>query len=117
MKLPQEIELWYIIPAIRREFSRHLAESGMKQKEIASLLGVTEAAVSHYIKSKRAAMVDFTDSIMKEIKRSAERIKSGSSTQEEIYRITMLCRKEKVTCSIHKSVEQVPEHCSVCYSG
>ena len=38
MKLPQEIDVWYIIPAIRREFAKGLLKKGLKQREIAKKL-------------------------------------------------------------------------------
>ena len=37
---PQELEVFYVIPALRREFSLRLKESGKSQKDIAKVLGV-----------------------------------------------------------------------------
>ncbi|HIH66091.1 MAG TPA: transcriptional regulator, partial [Nanoarchaeota archaeon] len=56
MKLlhPQELEVFYFIPAIRKELSVQMKKKGKGQREIANLLGITEAAVSQYISSKRA---------------------------------------------------------------
>ncbi|MFH1405899.1 MAG: hypothetical protein ABIG52_01635 [Nanoarchaeota archaeon] len=53
-KHPQEIEVWYILPAIRKELVLALKEKGHTQKEIASFLNVTEPAISQYTKEKRA---------------------------------------------------------------
>jgi len=61
MKLehPQEVEVWYVIPAIKRELSKSMMkDNGLSQKNVATLLGVTEAAVSQYINSKRANEVE-----------------------------------------------------------
>ena len=52
--MPQEIEVWYIIPALRREFASILKEKGFPQKQIAEKLKLTESAVSQYLKLKRA---------------------------------------------------------------
>ena len=48
MKLiqPQEVEVLYILPAIRRELAKEMKKQGLEQKKIAGLLFVTEAAVS-----------------------------------------------------------------------
>jgi hypothetical protein len=45
--MPQEIEVWYIIPAIRKELAKRLVQHHeVAQKDVAELLGVTEAAIS-----------------------------------------------------------------------
>ena len=54
--LPQEIEVWYIIPAIRKELARLLTGSyGMTFEKAGELLGVSKAAVSQYLSNKRAS--------------------------------------------------------------
>ena len=45
-KLPQEIEVWYLIPAIRAELAKELLKEGINQTKIASILNITNAAVS-----------------------------------------------------------------------
>ena len=47
--LPQEIETFYVIPSLRRQLALCLKEKGMKQKDIAQLLGIDTAAVSQYL--------------------------------------------------------------------
>ena len=54
MVLPCEIAANKIVPAIKAKLARKLKKNGMKQKEIAKLLGVTNAAVSQYLSGKRA---------------------------------------------------------------
>jgi predicted transcriptional regulator len=44
----------YKVPAIKAKLARELKEKGLSQKEIASLLDVTEAAISQYLSGKRA---------------------------------------------------------------
>ena len=58
MELPQEIELWYVIPAIRKQLVIELKRKGLKQKAIAPILGITEAAISQYNRDKRACNCD-----------------------------------------------------------
>lgn len=54
MVLPCEIAANKIVPSIKAKLAKKLKKSGMKQKEIARLLGVTTAAVSQYLSGKRA---------------------------------------------------------------
>lgn len=54
MKTPCEIVVWYVLPTIRRELARELVETyGFKQSRVASMFGVTDAAISQYLKNKR----------------------------------------------------------------
>ncbi|MBC7110057.1 MAG: helix-turn-helix domain-containing protein [Archaeoglobi archaeon] len=92
MKSRCEDAIWYIIPALRRELTVELYNSGLTQKEISEYMGITQAAVSQYLKSKRGATVNLNDEIRKEIKEIAEKIRKGEkiSLESEICR---LCKK------------------------
>ena len=93
MIYPQEIEVWYILPAIRREIAKHLIDSGLKQKEVALKLGVTEAAVSQYMKDKRANEIVFDVTIKKAIERAAKRLVVNDDIMREITKINNAMRK------------------------
>lgn len=54
MVLPCEIAAKKIVPSIKANLARKLKKKGLKQKEIAKVLGVTNAAVSQYLSGKRA---------------------------------------------------------------
>ncbi len=116
MKLmPQEIEVRYVLPALRKQFTLALAKKGIKQKEIASLLNITPAAVSQYVKDKRGT-TKFQNNVQKEINQSIEKItKNKSTAQKEIYRISNLIRKTSTICDIHRLYDEVPEQCSLCF--
>ena len=116
IKLPQEIEVWYIIPAIRREIAKALLKKGMKQKYIAKMLGVTDAAISQYFSSKRGSEVKFNQRINKEIATSVEAMVKGGNALAEIQRICKLCKKDKICCYVHKH-HGAPDGCSVCFPG
>ncbi|HYB59720.1 MAG TPA: helix-turn-helix domain-containing protein [Candidatus Acidoferrales bacterium] len=51
-----EIIVQYVLPAIRAEIAARMRDEGISQARIARMLGVTPAAVSQYIKSKRGAV-------------------------------------------------------------
>jgi len=113
---PQEVEVWYVLPAIRRELVKALKEDGLKQGRIAVLLGITDAAVSQYQSRKRAAGIVFDKEMLRQIKMSAKAIiKDNSRVMREIQRICLLCRKNKVICQIHMQKEKMAGECTSCF--
>ena len=62
MLLPCEVAVKSVIPAIRSAIARELTEShGLKQKEVAELLGVTQTAISKYTSHCRGAIFEVTE--------------------------------------------------------
>ncbi|MBL7206779.1 MAG: transcriptional regulator [Candidatus Aenigmarchaeota archaeon] len=113
--LPQEIEVWYIIPAIRREFVKSLVKE-MSQKKAAEMLDLTEPAVSQYLKNKRGSEIEFNEKIMEMIEKSVKNIKKGDSVLGEIQEVIKVCRKEKLLCKLHREhcEFKFPEKCKIC---
>lgn len=89
--MPQEVEVWYVLPAIRRELAKVMKtkvveradENGkmqdhkITQKEIARMLGVTEPAITQYLlkkrdKRSRGDQVVLPKEILREIDKSAD---------------------------------------------
>jgi len=114
---PQEIEVFYVLPAIRRELATCMKSAGKPQKEIAKLLGVTEPAVSQYMSSKRASMLKFNDKLKSAICESSKRITSEVSLMREVQRLLHLIRNERVVCQIHESMGAALKNCNVCFEG
>jgi hypothetical protein len=117
MKLmPQEVEVRYVLPALRKQFTIALAKKGLKQKEIAEKLNITPAAVSQYLSKKRGT-TNFPKKIQKEIDNSTKQIVENVSTAyEEINRISNDIRKTATICDIHRMYDDVPKNCGVCFS-
>ena len=118
--MPQEIEVRYILPAIRRELARiFIKEHKLSQKEAAKLLGLTEAAVSQYQHSKRAKEVVFSDNVIEEIKKSAEKISKDRNSRQrliaEIYRISNLTKVKQILCDLHRSQSKELSNCNICF--
>ena len=118
--MPQEIEVRYILPAIRREFTRiFIEEHGLIQKKAAKILGLTEAAVSQYQNSKRAKDVVFSNSVIEQIKTSALRILAEKDNRQrvvaEIYRISNLTKVRHILCDIHRAQSKELEKCNICF--
>ena len=117
-QMPQEIEVWYIIPSIRRELAKSMIKDlKITQKQVASIMEITEAAVSQYLHSKRAKEVVFTKAILEEIKKSAKEIaKNERLLIQEMMRLTNLTGVKHVMCDVHKKHDaKLPESCDICF--
>ena len=117
--MPQEIEVWYTIPAIRRELAKVLVnEKKLSQRHVSKLLGLTEAAVSQYLKSKRAKEILFDQQTIEEIRKSADKIVASNNNTipliEEMQRINNLASVKQLTCHLHKSMNPELHDCDVC---
>ena len=118
-QMPQEIEVWYIIPAIRRELTKSMIELGLTQKRVAERMELTEAAVSQYLSSKRAKEVSFSNAVLNEIKKSAKRIvENKENLVSEMVRLTNLTAVKHVMCDLHKKQDtNLPNGCNICFEG
>lgn len=111
MLLPQEIETFYIIPTLRKHVALALQEQGLKQKDIAQMLGINSSAISQYHSRKRGDKVQFTASILAEIKKSALQIKDQLGYIRETQRLLRFIRISGALCHIHKQMTPIPTHC------
>ena len=113
---PQEIEVWYILPAIRKELTIEMKKLGLDQKTIAKIIGITEAAVSQYISEKRANEVEFDQETKEEIKKSAELIsKNGKLLFQEMQHLLNKALQNKVICKVCHNHNNLPDDCGVCF--
>ena len=116
--MPQEIEVWYTIPALRRELTKSMIEDcKLTQKQVAEHMGITEAAVSQYLSSKRATEVTFSNAVLDEIKKSAKNIiEDQILLVPEMMRLTKLTGVKQVMCDIHKKQDiKLPDGCDICF--
>ncbi|MFC1728451.1 transcriptional regulator [Nanoarchaeota archaeon] len=115
MDMPQEIEVWYVIPALRRELVRAMVDKDMKQKDIAKYLDITESAVSQYLSGKRGKGIEFEKDMLDEIKKSVEIILSNPlNLMNEIQGLIRLTRQKKIICKMHLNTDKLPEKCEAC---
>ena len=112
MLQPQEIEVWYLIPALRKMLVEELHKRNLKSTEIANILHLTKASVSHYLSNKRGAVRinNFDD----EIKKSADALITGSCPTKEIQRLIIKAIKKGILCDLHRRVEKVNDNCHIC---
>src|SRR3989344_7011884 len=109
---PQEIEVFYIIPTLRKNLAIAMKNNGLKQKQIAVLLDIEDAAVSQYINDKRGNKINLSHEIQKEISKSALLIKDRLTLVREMQRLLRLIQQTGEICRIHKSLSRVPSECS-----
>ena len=104
MKIPCEIIVWEVLPAIRREIAKSLIKNhSLTQREAAKKLGLTEAAVSRYLTGKRGGIEINDDNILKEIEEASNRIVNGEghTTVIEICKVCHLLKMANIVDGIN----------------
>jgi len=108
---PQEIEVFYVLPALKRYLSIYMKENGLNQSEIAIMLDLEKAAVSQYINNKRGNKIQFNEDLKNEIKKSAYLIKDKMTMLIEMQRLLMYVRTSGALCDAHKKFCDLPDDC------
>ena len=111
---PQEVEVHYILPALRSALTKELKAQGKSQKEIAQLLNVTEPAVSQYGSAKRAKHVEVSPSVKAEVAKVAMGVQNKDDVMCKTQALLKVVRTEGITCSMCKSVAGAPPNCTIC---
>jgi predicted transcriptional regulator len=126
MLLPSEIEAKSLIPAVRAILARKLIkEYSLKEEDVARVLGITQAAVSNYVRGTRGdiELISKLESV-REVMRMIDDIAKDLSTNKAYTPSTLakfvgLCNYMRYTliiCDVHHSIEsnideQVCEQC------
>ncbi|MFQ5950810.1 MAG: transcriptional regulator [Candidatus Geothermarchaeales archaeon] len=124
MSLPSEIEARYTIPALRAIAARKLVtEHGMKQHEVGQLLGVTQAAVSNYIRGARSTQLvwEEDDQLRKIADELVSTLVAGKDEVQTVVAFNEACGKIRYTrllCDVHSFLEPDydVESCDTCES-
>lgn len=111
---PQEIEVYYIIPALRKELALAMKEN-KSQREIAKIFGVTESAVSQYCKEKKAQQIQFDEEFKEEIRKSAKKIEIQLDYIRETQKLLRLAHEKRLICQFHAQFSTLPEGCKDCH--
>ena len=117
LSMPQEVEVWYLLPALRRELARcFVTKHALSQKEAASLLGLTESAISQYLSQKRAHDMKFSKQEKEQISAAADRISAEPAhAQHHLYDLSKSFRGSQALCAAHrKHNSEIPKNCTVC---
>ncbi len=115
MDLPQELEVWYVIPALRKNFAEIMLKKGLKKKDIARKLKLRNSAVSQYLNSQRGTELKFDKKMLKQIEGSVKRILNDETTAtREIVKLCNIIRKRGILCCFHQSKNNHLKNCEVC---
>jgi predicted transcriptional regulator len=132
MLLPSEIESKLLIPAVRAILSKEMvSEKGLKEEEVARLLGITQAAVSNYLRGTRGdneliSKLISQHEIMGMIKEISDDLSTNRAyTAKTLSKFIALCnymRYSLIICDAHHSLEsnideKVCEQCKVILTG
>ncbi len=100
MKIPCEVVVWYVLPLVRREVAKELVGTyHMSQANVARKFGVTDAAISQYLKKKRgeSSMIERSvhyPELMEAIRETAKNLAEGKSQFEtEMCRVCLTVRR------------------------
>ena len=126
MLLPSEIEAKSLIPAVRAILAKKLIkEYSLKEEDVAKVLGITQAAVSNYVRGTRGdtELISKLESV-REVMRMIDDISKDLSTNKAYTPSTLakfvgLCNYMRYTliiCDVHHSIEsnideQICEQC------
>ena len=107
MLLPCEVAVKSVIPAIRSAIARELIQFyGLKQKDVAALLGITQTAVSKYTRFYRGTVIEVQRIeeaylILKETVSSLANDQMNKyELSEELCNICGIIRKNGVMCEL-----------------
>ena len=108
---PQEIEVWYVLPAIRKQLALELINGGLTQSQVSKLLDCSRASVNQYTKQKRGQDI-LPTKIKQQIKKSSNLIiKNQSNVFKEIMFISQLIKNTGLLCQIHKKLGLIKCSC------
>ncbi|HEX5921671.1 MAG: helix-turn-helix domain-containing protein [Nitrosopumilales archaeon] len=132
MLLPSEIESKLLIPAVRAILSKEMViEKGLKEEEVARMLGITQAAVSNYLRGTRGdneliSKLMSLSEIMSMIKEIGDDLSTNRAyTAKTLSKFIALCnymRYSLIICDAHHSLERnidekVCEQCKIILTG
>ena len=124
--LPSEIEAKSLIPAVRAILARKLIkEYSLKEEDVAKVLGITQAAVSNYVRGTRGdveliSKLESVREVMRIIDDIAEDLSTNKAyTPSTLAKFVGLCNYMRYTliiCDVHHSIEsnideQICEQC------
>lgn len=109
MRIPCEVVVRQLLPSVRREIATELVEVySMSQAEVARLFGVTDAAVSQYLRKKRGGNETISLSpryhgFKEYLKATAKRMAMGTSNfASELCGICMASKRLGILAEIYR---------------
>ena len=122
MKPYCEIASQYLLPTLRALIAKNLMEKyHMTQQDAASKIGLTQSAVSQYMRQLRGSKIKILEKdkvIMDEIDTFSGRIASGElnslSILDAFCEICRSARRRKILCELHTKNFPNLKDCNIC---
>jgi len=118
MYVPCELMVLHVLPRIRALVAEELVNvRGVSQVRVARILGITQPAVSQYLRKARSKSIKALEDdpvISRELSRIAKTAADGGDISTKMCGLCRKLRKSMALCSLHKSVATVPRSCSFC---
>ena len=126
MLLPSEIEAKSLIPAVRAILAKKLIrEFSLKEEDVAKVLGITQAAVSNYVRGTRGdidliSKLESVNEVMRMVDDIAQDLSTNKAyTPSTLAKFVGLCNYMRYTliiCDVHHTMEhnideQICEQC------
>jgi len=125
MLIPCEVAVKSVVPAIRAMIVRELIQSyGMKQNDVASLLGISQAAVSKYTGHVRGRVpkIEDVEEIRPIITKIVDSLANGRTSRYELVPrfcgVCIVIRRKRLMCELCKRSDPSinVEQCFICQS-
>jgi len=126
MIMPCEVAVKSVVPAVRALVAKELTYTfKLNQTDVASLLGVTQTAVSKYLGHVRGSVIDLenVEEIQLAVKKIAVSLTNGNMSRSELLgnvcRVCRIARKKGLMCELCKRSDPLidAESCSFCLNG
>lgn len=109
MLLPCEVAVKSLVPALRSAIARELTQTyGLKQKDVANLLGVTQTAVSKYTRHVRGTVlkIEGIEEVQPTLKEIVISLANGRMSKYELVaKFCVACeiiRQKRLMCELCK---------------
>jgi hypothetical protein len=117
-----EVVVADVLPALRALVAKELMHIGLNQVQISKKLGITQPAVSQYMRELRGYRVKLltsNENVAEAIKTLSHELATGSIKTSELHvRFCEICKKireEHLLCKLHKESYPSIESCNVCF--
>ena len=123
MRPPCELVVRFVLPAFRSLVARELIERhNLSQTAAADRLGMTQAAVSYYLDSKRGDKRMRQLETIPAVQSAAKEVAKGIASEDLSFMDSMsmfckLCialRRSDVICELHRDYVPLSKDCNVC---
>jgi hypothetical protein len=121
MRPPCETVVNNYLTGLRVELANTLTERGYSQTKISNLLGVSQPAISGYLKANAIDYWLFSKEALDQLtSQIITQIESNSPKEEVIESICIFCKEQRIQgpmCKLHKQeLSFLPENCEACIS-